>query len=382
MTAARGITMTIMAGETVPKPLPSTTVDLLENVEITEAVQGRSGFQLVFGASRGSPYDLVDYPLLKERSLAPWSRVVVMVTLNATPSVLIDGLITRQELQPGQGGGDAKLVITGEDLSVAMDREAKTASHPSQSENLIANKIILSYARYGILPSVVPPPVIVVPPPTQRVPMQHDTDLGYLLTMAARFGYVFQVRPGRMPLTNVAYWGPLRLTGLPQPALTVAMVGEANVESISFKTDALVAAATAGRVLDPTDNRPRDISVDKATWPALGRTAALQAWGSNRRRDLLPGSEGLTYSQARALAEGRTNRSSQETMIAEGELDALSYGGILRAAGLVGVRGVGRTYDGDYYVAQVTHQLARGSFRQKFRLSRGGIAALKPLVRP
>lgn len=382
MTAARGITMTVLAGRTVPKPLAPTTVDVLESVEITEAMEGRSGFQLVFGASRGSPYDLIDYPLLKESSLAPWSRIVVLVTFNAVPTVLIDGLITRQELQPSQGDGSAKLVLTGEDLSVAMDREAKTVAHPAQSENVIASKIILSYGRYGILPQVMPPPVIVVPPPTQRMPMQHDTDLGYLLTMAARFGYVFQVRPGRVPLSNVAYWGPPRLVGLPQPALTVAMSGETNVESISFRTDALAAASQAGRIIDPMTNRAQEVAVSRASWPALGRTPALQAWGSDGRQALLDGAEGMTYAQARALAQGRTDGSSQRTVVAEGELDTLSYGSILRAAGLVGVRGVGRNYDGDYYVAEVTHQLSRGSFRQKFRLNRGGIAALKPLVRP
>lgn len=381
MTAARGITTTVLAGAQAPKPLPAAAVDLLESIEITEAVHGRSGFQLVFGADRGTPYDLIDYPLLKQAGLAPWSRVVVIVTFNATPTVLIDGLITRQELQPTQGDSNARLVITGEDLSVVMDREVKTAAHPAQSENIIASKIILSYGRYGIVPVVAPPPVIDAPAPTHRVPMQHGTDLAYLLTMAARFGYVFYLRPGRAPLTSTAYWGPPQLFGLPQPALTVAMVGDANVDSLSFRTDALAAAATAGRVLDPTDNRAHDIAIDRSSWPALGRAAALQAWGANRRRQLLEGADGLTYAQARALAQARTNTTSQETVVGEGELDALAYGGILRAAGLVGVRGVGRTNDGDYYVTEVTHKLSRGSFRQKFRLSRGGVTALKPLVR-
>jgi hypothetical protein len=382
MNNSGGVTLTLLAGNGIPKPLPAAAVDLLEHVEIVESASERSGFQLIFGADRGKPYNILDYPLLLRSDLRPWSRIVVLVTINATTTVLADGLVTRQELQPSGGDPQAKLVITGEDVSVAMDLQQKTRSHSGQSENVIASKILLSYARYGITPNVKPPPVRVVPPPTRRRPMQHGTDLDYLLTMAARFGFVFYVRPGRLPLTNVAYWGPPQLRGLPQPALTVAMVGQSNVDTLTFRTDALAATATTGRVQDGVTDRQQNISIKRSGWPALARQPALAAWGSKSQSKLLTDAGGLTAAQARALAQGRTDTSALQTVVAEGELDALAYGGILRAAGLVGVRGVGRTHDGDYYVEEVTHELERGKFRQKFRLIRGGLGASKPLVRP
>jgi hypothetical protein len=54
----------------------------------------------------------------------------------------------------------------------------------------------------------------------------------------------------------------------------------------------------------------------------------------------------------------------------------------LRARGLVGVRGAGFAYDGNYFVRSVTHDIARGSYTQSFTLSREGTGALLPVVLP
>jgi hypothetical protein len=44
------------------------------------------------------------------------------------------------------------------------------------------------------------------------------------------------------------------------------------------------------------------------------------------------------------------------------------------------VRGSGFSYDGLYYVKSVTHQIARGSYTQSFRLSRDGTGSLLPVL--
>jgi hypothetical protein len=38
----------------------------------------------------------------------------------------------------------------------------------------------------------------------------------------------------------------------------------------------------------------------------------------------------------------------------------------------VDVRGVGKSYDGTYYVSQVTHRIKRGEYKQTFTLTREG----------
>ena len=73
---------------------------------------------------------------------------------------------------------------------------------------------------------------------------------------------------------------------------------------------------------------------------------------------------------------------SADAVTGSGQLDAVRYGVILRARQLVGVRGVGNSYDGSYYVKQVTHRLKLGEYKQSFSLSREGRGSLTPIVTP
>ena len=154
-------------------------------------------------------------------SFAPFNRVVLIVTIGYLPRVLMDGVITHQELQPSNEPGASRLSVTGEDVSVMMDLEEKTAEHPAQDETLIALKIIATYAQYGMIPLVIPPLALDPPIPIERTPVQQATDLQFLNEMAARYAYVFYVAPGPLPLMNQAYWGPPKRLDLPQRALSV-----------------------------------------------------------------------------------------------------------------------------------------------------------------
>lgn len=72
---------------------------------------------------------------------------------------------------------------------------------------------------------------------------------------------------------------------------------------------------------------------------------------------------------------------SPDSVTAGGELDTVRYGYVLRARKLVGVRGAGWSYDGNYYVSRVSHTIKRGTYTQSFSLTREGTGALLPVVR-
>ncbi len=61
------------------------------------------------------------------------------------------------------------------------------------------------------------------------------------------------------------------------------------------------------------------------------------------------------------------------TVSANGSLDVLRYGRMLKARKLVGVRGAGHAFNGLYYVESVTSNIKRGEFKQSFTLSRNGL---------
>lgn len=376
----QGIRLTLLIGPTVAAPAPPLLAEALESVEVTHSDQGRSGFQLTFQAGRSGPLDLVDYPLLGNPLLRPFNRVILLVLIGPLPRVLMDGIITHQQLMPGAEPGSATLAVTGEDVSVMMDLEERSVEHPAQDETIIATKIILSYAQYGLIPLVFPPPAIDPPIPVERVPVQQETDLQFLQTIAARFGYVFYVTPGPAPFTNTAYWGPPVRAGLPQRALSVNLGPDTNVNAIHFRNNALAPALVSGTVQDRTTNEQVPVQTFASTRTPLSTQPGWLVNQPNVRRRLLRQS-GLNTMQAFARAQGMLDAST-DAVIADGELDALRYGDLLQARGLVGLRGAGYTYDGLYYVKSVTHMIRRGAYTQRFTLTREGVGATTPAVIP
>jgi len=291
----------------------------------------------------------------------------------------VDGMITHHQLQPTSQPGASTLTVTGEDVSVMMDLEEKTAEHPAQSEPLIAIKLIASYAKYGLVPVVIPPAAVDVPLPAERVPVQQGTDLDYLTRLAERNAYVFYVTPGPAPFVNMAYWGPPKRAGVPQPALSINMGPETNVDSLSFSTGALQPTLVDGQLRDRLSNQTLPVRTFASTRLPL---AAQPAWLVNRPnvRTTQLRASGLSAVQAFARAQAITDEST-DVVVAEGEMDGLRYGSVLQAGGVVGVRGAGLAHDGLYYVKRVSHSLSKESYRQKFTLTREGTGSLTPVVR-
>jgi hypothetical protein len=347
---------------------------------VTHSDEGRSGFQLTFNAGRSGPADVLDYQLLALPLLRPFNRVILIVILNAVPRVVMDGIITHQQLNPSNEAGASTVTVTGEDVSVMMDLEEKSAEHPAQDESIIALKLIATYARYGLMPMVLPPPAIDPPIPIERIPVQQGTDLSYLKEMAERFGYVFYVSPGPAPGTNTAYWGPPKRLDLPQKALAVNMGADTNVETLAFSNNALTPTLVSGRVQDRLSGQTVPVRTFASLRPPLSTQPAWLVNQPNVRTTLL-GTSGLNVAQAFARAQGITD-SNADAVTAEGELDALRYADLLRARGLVGVRGAGYSNDGLFYVKRVTHSITPGSYRQRFSLTRDGAGSTTPVVVP
>lgn len=375
-----GIHLTLLIGPAVPVPAPPPLMEALQSVEVTHSDEGRSGFQVAFQVGRSGPLDLLDYALLRSPLLKPFNRIILIVTFNATPRVLMDGIITHQQLSPSNEPGASTLTITGEDVSVMMDREEKSVEHPAQDESMIALKLIAGYAQYGLIPRVIPPAMIDQAPPTERIPVQQGTDLQYLEEIARRHAFVFYITPGPAPFINIAYWGPPVRAGVPQRALSVNLGAETNVESINFRNSALEPTLVSGKIQDRSTNQSMPVQTFAGTRPPL---ASQPGWLVNqpnlRRTQFRQG--GLNTAQALARAQAMTD-ASVDSVVAEGELNALRYGDLLKPRGLVGLRGVGYSYDGFWYVKHVTHNIRKEAYRQRFTLTREGVGSTTPVVAP
>ena len=402
-----GIHLTLLIGPTIAVPAPVSMVEALTNVSVTHNDRGRSGFQLTFQVGRSGPLDLIDYGLAQHPLLKPFSRVVIMVTFNVTPQVLMDGVITNVQLAPSNEPGQSTLTVTGEDLSVLMDMQELNFPWPALSDDNVVRLIILKYAQYTIAPMVIPPVFGNPPSPTEQIPVQTTTDFQRILFLAGRQSYVFYIEPGPLPNMSVAYWGPPRRFGLPQKALSFNMGPETNALSFNASYNGLSTTLVLGSIQDrqtnatlpiitvPMSMRPplalmpvflNQTNVRTSLPPATREQAerAVPATTSTDGRMNAPEARtvnGVDYPEALARAQATVEASMENVVTVSGELDALQYGAILKSRALVGVRGVGFSYDGYYYVQSVSHSISKGEYKQRFTLAREGTGSLTPVVR-
>jgi hypothetical protein len=297
--------------------------------------------------------------------------------VSGIPTVLMDGVVTNHQVSPDPTTGRSTLTVSGTDLTTVMDLVSATGiPYPGMPRVARAAAIIAKYAVFGMIPLTIPSVVVDVPIPTDRVPTHQGTDLAYLKQMAEEVGYVFYVDPGPAPLTNTAYWGPEIKVGPPQPALTVNMDGHTNVESLTFDFDGDSAVLSLVYVQEPTTKAAIPIPIPSVNplSPPLGAIPPLPA-----RVEMLRDTARLNPAQAIMQGLARASETA-DAVSGSGSLDVMRYGHVLKARGLVGVRGAGPAFSGLYYVDSVTHNLRRGAYTQDFTLTRNGLVSTVPRV--
>src|SRR3712207_4363940 len=157
-------------------------------------------------------------------------RVVIVVTVNASAEVIMDGVITNHQITPGSDARHSTLTLTGEDLSALMDWiDFSGIPYPAMPPETRVLAMLAKYAFLGVVPGVLPSVLMDIPIPIERIPEQRGTDLTYIKYLADLVGYVFYIDPGPEPGMSVAYWGPEVKFGVPQPALNVQMDAHTNV---------------------------------------------------------------------------------------------------------------------------------------------------------
>lgn len=367
-----GIRLQLLIGPTVPLPAPYPLVDALVGLEVTNRDSDFDGFRISFSLGKDT---LLDYSLLASGLLDPPSRVIIMVFIGVLPQILIDGIITNHQFAPSNRPGESTLHVFGKDISVKLSLEEKSATYPNQPDSVIVTRLLAAYATLGLVPLVTP--TTDVPIQIDRVPSQQGTDLAYIRELARRNGFVFYIEPTPVPGVNRAYWGLDNRLGVPQPALTMNMGADTNVDNpITFSYDALGPAQPRVTIVEPFTKMTIAIPVPSSLSPPLSLRPA-QSLRTTLPRD----SANLNPIQAGLRAASSAAQSS-DAVTGSGEVDAVRYGQALRARKLVGVRGVGFSYDGTYYVREVTHRIRRGEYKQSFSLTRDGHGALLPLVLP
>jgi hypothetical protein len=368
------VQLSLMIGPVVPVPVSREIVEALQSVTVRRSTGEPSGFQLVFEFSAKSPLNTI---LLLLGQVGPFIRVVITVTINGTPDVLMDGVVVNHQVTPDVTTGRSTLTVTGSDLTAVMGFiDFSGIPYPAVPREGRVALIIAKYAIYGMIPLVVPSVVPDVPNPLKTIPTHQGTDLAYLQQLATEVGYVFYVDPGPAPLTNIAYWGPQIKVGPPQPALNVNMDVHTNVESLSFQFDGASKVTPIVFIQNELTRVPIPIPIPDVSLlnPPLGLIPPFPA-----RFEPLRETAKLNAVEAALLGLAKASETS-DAVTGSGTLDVLRYGRTLKARGLVGVRGAGDAFNGLYYVKSVTSTIKRGEYKQQFELTRNGLVSTVPRV--
>lgn len=372
--ALKGLYLSLFMGPMIPMPAPKSVVDALISAQVNTGGE-RSGFQLVFSMNKTSPI---------RQTLMPagfmdtgTTRVILVATVGGIPYTLIDGIVTRQEVNASNDAGQSTVTLTGEDLTVLMDVvQFPMMRYPGMPILARVNLIVAKYAMFGIAPVVIPPLFDDVPIPTDKIPSQNGSDLAYIKKLASDCGYIYYLQP-IAPGTSIFYFGPDIRIPIPQPALSVNMDANTNVESLSFSLDGMAKKIVIMTIMDPiTKKIPIPIPVPNISLlrPPLGVRLTVPM-----KIEYPPDGGNKSSIEAIALALAKTSETS-DAITATGTLNVLRYGQVLNAFQTVGVRGAGLAYDGLYYVRTVSHNIKRGEYKQSFTLSRDGLVSQTPVV--
>ena len=365
----KGINLALMIGPAVPVPAPRVVLDALTGVQVmVTSGETTSGFELTFALDKHSPLHTLFF--LSGGAMIPVIRVVIAVTVNGTPEVLMDGVMTQHEISRGAQPGASTLTVKGKDLTALMGLiDFSGIPYPAMPDFARVALVLAKYAVLGIIPKVIPSVLIDVPIPTDRIPTHKGKDLGYVKELADDVGYSFYLEPGPQPGLSVAYWGPEIRVGTPQPALNVDMDGHTTVDGVDFTFDTESKVLPIVMVQNPLTKIPIPIPIPDITplSPPLGLVPPIP-------KNIEIVNESAKYSPIQAALIGLAKAAkTSDAVSAKGTLDVTRYGRTLKARRLVGLRGVGTAFDGLYYVKSVTHSIKRGEYKQSFTLVRNGL---------
>ena len=228
--ALPGLRLTVLAGPTVPTPLPEPVLSRLRSVKVTETDERALGVHASpstrGGRARWRPSTTRCWPT---RRCARRPRRARRHAGRGPHGAVRRHRHRDRSSPPATGPGSATFDVTGEDVSYLLDREERDVEYPALDDYLQVLAILAPYAAQGILPAAVP--AARDGPAAADRAGAHAADDGPASPGRARgpHGYVAYVVPGPVPGVSTFYWGPPVRVGLPQPALSVDLGAQTNV---------------------------------------------------------------------------------------------------------------------------------------------------------
>jgi phage protein D len=306
------------------------------------------------------------WPYLEDENLQAWNRVTVLALFPRQTEVVFDGYISHVSGRTSDEAANMVVELRGVDASYHMNQEEKTRIWRGRTYEAIATEII---NEYRFKPVVAPEPEGSEPPAQVA---QRSTDHRFLRELARRRGYEFYVLGGN------AYFRPPDLTTQPQKVIAVHFGEETNCTQLRFESDGTAPTVAQVTYFDALEGSAVTSRAEESGLPSLGMRPLSELRGAVLMPPASRIARGLGFhsgAQAAEYAAGMLRRHGW-WVTAQGALNGLRYGHVLRSRKLVTLKGAGPNYNGNYYVRKVQHRLTARTYDMQFELSRNALGRL------
>jgi hypothetical protein len=343
-------------------PAPPPLVEAVQEIEIETSIDVASVFRIRFGITQT---EIGDWSILDLDPFRPFVPVQIRIQRGlGPPEAVINGFVTGHDVSYGAEPGSSTLVVTGMDATFMMNLEEKAMPWPNLPDSAIAAAI---FGQHAVVPQVDPSSPVLTEP--EGTTVQRGTDIRFLRRLARRNGFDCYVQPEPLTGIDLGYFKARGLVGVPQAVLSFGFGTESNVSDLRVRYEAARATAAVAAGLDVLTKSPQPALAPLALEIPLGIEGTLL-------RELpppivRPADTGLPRTAELQRAIQATVDRSTWSVVAEGTvgLDVP----VLRPGGLVSIRGLGRLYNGSYFVTRVRHTIGPGRFEQRFEARRNAV---------
>ena len=307
--------------------------------------------------------------VLDEDLFSRLTPIGVRVQVGSGPATpLIEAYVIETSANFDNEPGRSFLDVVALDPTVLMSLDEKVRSWPNMADSDIAATI---FGEYGFQTDVESTNVRYQEQDTTMI--QRGTDIRFLLQLARRNGYECFVELDEHGGRPVGHFHKPHLDRTPQGVLSISLGEATNVNRFRARFDMLRPVQAAASSLDIATQSDQDGQARETSLRSLGKGGTLDP---NRPRRVLLSQTGLTQtSELQNYAQAFVDESAF-ALLAEGELNTVAYGGVLRAKRAVAVRGAGRQFSGFYYVEKVQHTFSSQGYVQKFNLRRNALGLM------
>src|ERR1017187_874411 len=342
------------------QPASGELIDVIQQLEVEDHVDMADMVRL--SVAIGIRDGCVSWNVVDENILQRLTKLRIDVNAGSGKTEpLIEAYVIETDAGFANQPGQSMLNVVAMEPTVKMNLKETVRPWPNMADSDIAEEIFRDYKFTAVVDATQP-----ARDEIDHTEIQRGTDIQFLQSLAMRNGFECYVELNPQTGQVEGHFHKPRLQQTSQGVLSVNLGPATNVNSFNAKFDMLKPAMVAAKNVDVHAREQQSADSQSLGDKQLGSASTV----ADDSRQVLLGGTGLAETgELQTAAQAEVDRSSW-AITAEGDVNTVAYGDVLRAKRPVEVRGVGLQFSGTYYVEQVLHTFNGDGYTQHFSLRR------------